>query len=585
MLLQRLKEYEDRRTGTADQEDDDAPPEEYVAQAIPWIVSLDRDGRNPHFIRTSGGEGKRDHGKRMPIPYLKRSGTNIKPQLLADKAELALGFAAEDASRAARRHSDFAALVEACAQATHDERVRAVSCFLQQLALDELALPGDLTPNDFITFEVDGVRPVALAAVQEFWAKIAPKLGQRGVPALTVELICSWLAASDEGVQGQCIICGEQRTIARVHPVAIKLPRVVADQQVAIVAANRDASWSYGLEQSLIAPTCRPCAAAYAKGLNRLARDERTHVVVGDSIFLFWTRVDVGFDFYAPLNEPKVEQVQALISAVRTAKPVPEVDDTAFYATLLSGSGGRAVVRDWIDTTVGAVKACLVRWFEGQRIVDAYGEEALPLSIYWLARSTVREAKDLPKTTARLLLRAALTGAPLPRSLLYQAVRRSRAEQNITYQRAALIKLVLRSQPDAPKEDTMVALHPQHPEPAYHYGRLLAVLAEIQDAAIGKAAIIDRFYGTASSAPASVFARLLRGAQPHLSKLERDKPGLHYTLQLRLEEVMANITSFAPTLTLDQQGLFALGFYHQRAHDRAEMKAAAERKAELKAAE
>jgi CRISPR-associated protein Csd1 len=162
--------------------------------------------------------------------------------------------------------------------------------------------------------------------------------------------------------------------------------------------------------------------------------------------------------------------------------------------------------------------------------------------------------------------------------LLYQAVRRSRAEQNVTRQRAALIKLVLLSQRSDTQEDDMVELDLENPNPAYRCGRLLAVLAEIQRNAIGKAAIVDRFYGTASSAPVAVFGRLVRGAQPHLSKLERDRPGVARALQLRMEDVMSGLAAFPTTLTLEEQGLFALGFYHQRAHDRAQMQAAAARK-------
>jgi CRISPR-associated protein Csd1 len=78
--------------------------------------------------------------------------------------------------------------------------------------------------------------------------------------------------------------------------------------------------------------------------------------------------------------------------------------------------------------------------------------------------------------------------------------------------------------------------------------------------------IIDRFFGTASSAPASVFGRLMRGAQPHLSVLERDKPGAFVNLQRELEAVYAHIKIFPRTLTLQDQGLFALGYYHQRAY-------------------
>ena len=67
------------------------------------------------------------------------------------------------------------------------------------------------------------------------------------------------------------------------------------------------------------------------------------------------------------------------------------------------------------------------------------------------------------------------------------------------------------------------------------------MLEEIQRAALPgvKATIVDRFFGTASTAPASVFGRLMRGGQPHLAKLERDRPGAYGALQRRLEEVLA----------------------------------------------
>ena len=126
----------------------------------------------------------------------------------------------------------------------------------------------------------------------------------------------------------------------------------------------------------------------------------------------------------------------------------------------------------------------------------------------------------------------------------------------------------------------MVHLDPANDNPAYRCGRLLAVLEDIQRVAIpgAKATIVDRFFGTASSAPASVFGRLMRGAQPHLSKLERDNPNAYYALQRRLEEVTTGLNSFPRTLTLEEQGLFSLGYYHQRAHQRAEAIAASARK-------
>ena len=84
------------------------------------------------------------------------------------------------------------------------------------------------------------------------------------------------------------------------------------------------------------------------------------------------------------------------------------------------------------------------------------------------------------------------------------------------------------------------------------------------------ATIVDRFYGAASSTPGVVFGTLLRGAQPHLSRLKRDNRGAQERLQRDLEEVIGRIGAWPATLTLQEQALFSLGYYHQRAHDRSQ---------------
>ena len=155
----------------------------------------------------------------------------------------------------------------------------------------------------------------------------------------------------------------------------------------------------------------------------------------------------------------------------------------------------------------------------------------------------------------------------------FQAVRRNRAEQGVSRPRAALVKLALLSQEtQTTEEDYMVALETEHPSPAYHCGRLLAVIERAQRAARPgiKATVVDRFYGAASSTPATVFGNLLRGVQPHLATLKRDNRGAHERLQRELEEVCGQIGELPATLTLKNQALFSLGYYHQRAHNRAE---------------
>ena len=136
----------------------------------------------------------------------------------------------------------------------------------------------------------------------------------------------------------------------------------------------------------------------------------------------------------------------------------------------------------------------------------------------------------------------------------------------------ALIKLALLSQNNDYPEDYMVQLDLNNTEPGYRCGRLLAVLERAQGAAIRNlnTTIVDRFYGTASTAPGSVFSHLMKGAQAHLSTLKRDNRGAHNAIQAQLEEVMSGLDTFPKTLTPEQQGLFALGYYHQKAQDRAQ---------------
>ena len=119
----------------------------------------------------------------------------------------------------------------------------------------------------------------------------------------------------------------------------------------------------------------------------------------------------------------------------------------------------------------------------------------------------------------------------------------------------------------------MSGLDAGNQDPAYLCGRLLAELNEIQRQALGQtnATVIDKFYGSASSAPASVFSNLLNNARNHLSKLSKagnKGEAAAKSLDRRLEEIMDGLRTFPTTLTMPEQAMFALGFYHQRAANR-----------------
>ena len=553
MLLQKLVEYSARL-------EEIAPPG-YSKKPVRYLIELDSAGklRNPHPIDLSDKENKR--GKSFAVPHTVRS-SGVKPLLLADNAEYTLGLTRDGSKpeQVKQRHDAYVALVAECAEKTDDNAVTAILHFLQGAAATELIIADDFDPKETILFRVDAELPTNRQTVQNFWnARTAPS-----------------------GDTMQCLICGQQRITLQI--LNGKINGIPGGQAggLAMISANKDAFGSYGLQQSQVAPVCEDCADRFTKSLNHLLGDRRTRMIFNNLAFTFWTREHVAdFDLFTAMDNPTTDSIHNLLAATYSGKWQPGVDDVAFYAVALSASGARAVVRDWIDTTVGNVKQSLARWFRWQQIVDAWGAQANPLGIYRLAAASVREMKDLPIQTPHALLHTALYGTPLPSNLLQQALRRNAVEHTVTYSRAALIKLILASQ-SIIEENAMVQLQTERTEAAYHCGRLLAVLEQIQQAALGRnvnTTIVDRFYGTASTAPATVFGTLLGQAQPHLSKLRRsNRENAAYALQSRLEEVLLRLPNFPRTLTLQDQALFALGYYHQRAHDHAQAAAHANAK-------
>ena len=542
MFLQQLVEYSRR-------EDVNISPPMYNAEPVRYWVELDHEGKLEGIIDAADSDGKRP--KRVNVPTLGRS-SSVKPKLLADNAEYALGIGRETskAEQVTQRHHSFVELTRRCAEDTGESDVLAVLDFLDGLRTDELTLPPDFNPTATVSFRVEGRLVVGLPAVEAFWVN-----------------------AAAEGKVMQCLICGQERPA--MERLQLKLKGIPGGQSagLALISANADAFTSYGLEASYVAPTCQSCSDRFMKAANHLIADKSTHLRIGNAVYVFWTRHESTFSAALLLNSPDPDDVRALLHSVFSGGLV-QLDPNPFYAAALTASGARAVVRDWIDTTVGGAQANLARFFHLQTITDAWGEAARPLAIWQLAKATVRTGSrdDAAPWLSQALIHCALSGGPLPNSLLFKAVERCRLERDVTPPRAALIKMVLLSHesPKFPGGDEMVTLNIDNRDAAYLCGRLFAELEAVQRTALGEvgAGIVGRYYGTASSAPATVFGRLIRGAQPHLEKLRRDRPGAYHAIDERLQDIQAGLDAYPTTLTLQQQGRFALGYYHQRAADR-----------------
>lgn len=602
-LLHQLREYElrMRREGKkpvseGEQAGGDEMPFMYALQPVRWKVNLRGDGTVLDVQPLSSGKTKgKDLGKPTPAPNLVRT-VGIKPRLLMDNAEYALGFAKKEGDPKVRqRHDAFRALVQACAETTGEPSVQAVARFLgghDPASFKEkyLAAFPDFTPDTNVTFSVEGVEPLTLPAVQRFWAgQFGQGDDESGAPALTAE----------------CLITGEVGPVMEREPVKIKGILGGQTSGMNFISANAQAFESYGLQASQIAPVKFEAAEQYANGLNRLLADPNTSLKVGGVTYAFWTGEGAVPLVARTLQDPPAELTRRFaIQKKREKKARPEeVRQTlwgifqgeqptlkpgaAFYAVGLTPSGSRIAVRTHLTSTVQEAVDNLSDYFAAQALVIAnpkYDRETY--DIRTLVSSMYRDInKEHTAPDVDALVQFALSGRPLPESFLARLAARNRADEyRVTRPRAVLTKMVLLSRDwkelDMDK-DLLDALDPGQREPAYHLGRLLAVLDDIQTSAMRgvNTTLVDRFYGSMSTTPYAVVGRLIHGSQAHLQKLRKENEPAYRAKQRELEDVMGRLVDIpAKPLTTAQQALFALGYYHQRAEISAGIRERAEAK-------
>ncbi len=554
MILKRLVEYADSRMKL--------PPPMYGETPIRWFVELDPDGSFLQFTPRGGDTKANQRGEPLIVPTVVRA-AGIKPKLLADNGEYVLGVGrpGAKADKVAERHRRFTELVRLCAERTGESSVESVAAFLEGWLPEDADLPDGFDPADNLTFRVGGVIPTDLARVQAFWATET---------------------GGGDNLVMTCLVTGAVGPVAQRMPVKVKGLTGIGGQAsgTSLVSANASAFESYGLDNSLTSPISRDAGERFGKALNHLLASERSRIYIGPTAYVFWTREESDFDFANYVRQPDPQSVQRLLDSPRTGQRQHGVRPNDFYVLALSASGGRAVVRDWLETTVPRAEENLRWWFAAQKIVSTRGEPADPMGVYPLAASAYRDAnKEMVATVPAALVRAALMGGRLPEDLLARAVRRTRAEGDVTRPRAALMKMVLEYGGGERMAEKLESLNREERDPAYNCGRLLAQLEQLQRTAIPgvKATIVDRYYGAASSAPASVFGTLMRGHTAHIGKVRKERPGVGVAIQDRIGEITEKIGPVFPnTLTMREQAVFALGYYHQRAHNRTKAKAAGE---------
>ena len=566
MILQALKEYYDRKA--ADPASGIAPLG-WEWKEIPFLIVLREDGSLDHVEDTRELVGKKKRAKAFLVPQSVKRSSGVAPNLLWDNVEYVTGIVCKGKpDRVAAQHEAFRdrlAPFSACPAFGAVLSFLSNPDFRNQLAAQP-AWKDAVDASAFVSFKLAGASEPVFRD-----------------PDVTFRIDASMSEADNPDSGSVCLVSGHRETVAELHP-AIKGVLGTNTTGGNIVSFNFPAASSFGKKQGSNAPVGEKAAFEYTTALNTLlGKDSKQKMQVGDATTVFWSSLDSALeDEFADLfGEPEkdnpdkgVDAVERLLSSVKNGAFVHDEETTRFYVLGLSPNSARIAVRFWHEGTVAEMERRFSDWFENLRI-DHGQKDKEHLSLWRLLCSIapLGKSENVPPNLAGAVMRSILEGTAYPATLLSSAIVRIKAERDVTYPRAKLIKAFINHNLN-PERKLTVSLDKDNTNVGYRLGRLFAVLERIQCEAAKptklNATIRDRFYASASATPAAVFGNLMRLAGHHLSKLDADKKGLRIWLEDLIGEILYRdkdhngVQKFPAHLSLGEQGMFAIGYYHQR---------------------
>jgi CRISPR-associated protein Csd1 len=374
----------------------------------------------------------------MNVPYFGgRSGSKAPPYFLWDNTAYVLGVSGKENFDPLARHDAFVKYHLNALEGVSDEALRALSLFLTRWMPEQFYEAGfsdDLKDRNLV-FRLESEhgfiheRPAA----QALW----DNLNQPDVVG-----------------EGICLISGRRSQIARLHP-----PIVSFENPARIVSFDKDndAFASYGKLQGANAPTSTQAAFAYTAVLNRfLSRDSGHSVQIGDASTVFWAdaldaaAAEEAENIFASFVDEKVEakKVGVILDAIRQGRPIAELkaelpQGVRFYVLGLSPNAARLSVRFYIEDDFGEIAARYLAHVERMRLDPPPREDAPSIWRLLIETASQRKSENIPPNLAGEWLRAILTGAPYPLTLLLALLMRLRADHEINALRVAILKSVL----------------------------------------------------------------------------------------------------------------------------------------------
>ena len=540
---------------------------------VSWALEIDEKGQLLDVLplRSPSQDGKKMLPREMELPAPVKRSSGVLPNFLWDNASYILG---QDNKGKPKRTAE-------CFDAARKLHIKLLAAADSDTARAIAAFFTNWNPQEADTVPAFAEHREELLAGDNLCFLYNGKFA-----AEDPEIQAAWQRAYEEDGEGEtevCLITGRESVPELVHP-AIKNVRDAQSSGAALVSFNAPAFCSFGREQNANAPVSKYAAFAYTSALNHLL-SEREHVkVIGNTTVVYWAKSAESQyqDVFAALfdadsSELSNTDLNALMTSVAAGKPydyngLPLKPENDFFILGISPNAARLSVRFFYRRSFGEIVQNLKRHYENIEIVSDGRSKFDTLPLWALLRETVNQKSSDKSPLPQLagdVMKSMLSGCRYPETLMNQTMLRIRAEREINRGKAGIIKAYLiRNTENLPDRESImevaqVSLNADSSYCPYVLGRLFAVLEGTQQAANPgiNATIKDRFFNSACATPAAVFPILLKLSNSHLKKLDTGK-AVWWSKQIGdLIERLG--TDFPAHQSLQEQGAFILGYYHQ----------------------
>lgn len=545
-----------------------------------WALEIDEYGNLLDVLPlcSPSQDGKKMVPQKLKVPaQMKRSGKNAPSFFLCDNTQYFFGIeAAKVGEKTVPAITDKSKRAFSQFKAEHERRLSAVN---HPMAKAIVAFVNRYSPEDFLNMDFLKEKEDMLIGNRN-----CVFISQSGVFAQDIpEIADAVVEQSESSVIGTCLVTGKQDEIARIHN-SVKGLAGNSPNGWTLVSFDKDsyAYSSFGKEQGYNAPVGKYAAFAYVTALNHLLSETKHKKTIGNITLVYWAdgAEEQYQDSFSDLYDgPTVSNtdLNALMETIAAGEPyiydgLPVSPENDFYLLGLSPSSTRIAVRFFYRRSFGEIVRNLKRHYEDIQIVSDGRSKQDNMPLWALLRETVNQKSSDKSPLPQLagdVMKSMLTGSRYPETLMNQTLLRIRAEHEITRGKAGIVKAYLRRNTanlpagDSIMEVAQVSLNAESSYTPYVLGRLFAVLEGAQQAANPgiNATIKDRFFNAACATPAAVFPILLKLSNSHLKKLDAGK-AVYWSKQIgELANRLGD--GFPAHLSLQEQGSFILGYYHQ----------------------